>query len=913
MTNINSNKANNSFDTEKMANALAFIGDGVIFTDILGNVEYMNSSAEKITGWTLHEVMDKQFDEFFPIVNVETNEKMISPISIALKSEKSVGLKSQSALKLKSGANEYVSASCTPFKNSFNEVTGVVIVFRDIGRLKAIEKQRLEERNKFQKTFEATPVGMMIIDINATIKYANKALIKMTESFDDDIIGQHFGDAFECFNSFQKGCGNGPRCFFCEFRELIKDVLTTSQARNDFVISKTFIINGKEIKPWFKMNIVPVSFDGENHLIVSMDDITEQKNRENKLEEMRDFYMSIFDNFPAIIWKTDAYANNVYVSKNIVNITGNPIDEVLKNGLQYYVHPDDAIKSNRVFKSAYEFLCKYEIDVRLRQISGEYRWVRLINKPLYDINGDLDGFIGMGLDIHDRKRAQEELKLAKELAVAANKAKSEFLANMSHEIRTPINGIVGMIELTMLTQLTAEQRDNLETANSCANSLLKIINDILDFSKMEAGKMIVENVEFDLSPLISDLIKSHSPFAIKKGIELNCTFSSNTPQHLFGDPYKLKQILNNLIGNSIKFTETGEVNLTIKKSIIENELIETKFSVSDTGIGISEKEQLRLFKNFSQVDGSITRKYGGTGLGLVISHNLVELMGGQLLLESEKEKGSNFYFTLKFKADEIKELKVIEHPKLEINYGLKLLLADDDNINRMVLSRMLYERGFHVDVANDGQEALDLYNANEYDLILMDVQMPVMNGVEAMKKIRLIEGHEKHTLIVAITAHALKGDKDKFLSFGMDEYLSKPIRMKELFDCIDNGLMKLRATSFNIESIDSDEDGNIAYKKSDQQNNAEDNILQITQLQDRIKKLKKIIKIGDLAVIEKAGNEIKRLSGELDLIRLKDIAFQIELASRRSNLEAIDEYFIQLSKEFDNYYSINFKERSNNI
>jgi len=387
-------------------------------------------------------------------------------------------------------------------------------------------------------------------------------------------------------------------------------------------------------------------------------------------------------------------------------------------------------------------------------------------------------------EIAERRRAAVELEAAREAALHASRLKSEFLANVSHEIRTPMNGVMGMTDLALQMPLPAEARRYLEVAQSSADLLLQVIDDVLDFSKVEAGKLDMHPVELDIRAEIDQLVALMGPRAEARGLMLNARVHNSVPQLFVGDPVRLRQILLNLTANALKFTDRGSVTIEVRaldSHESEASEVELHFAVRDTGVGISPEHQGRIFDAFVQVAGVPNGDRGGTGLGLAIAARLVGLMGGELRVTSTPGTGSTFFFVVKFPRARHEEVTQEDAGGREIlRRRLRILVADDNAINRMVTERMLQRSGHTVALAENGLQAMEMALAGRFDLVLMDVQMPEMDGLAATVAIRRAETAARRTPIVGLTAHAFRGDRDRCLDAGMDDYVAKPVRREEL-------------------------------------------------------------------------------------------------------------------------------------
>ncbi len=401
----------------------------------------------------------------------------------------------------------------------------------------------------------------------------------------------------------------------------------------------------------------------------------------------------------------------------------------------------------------------------------------------------------LSIEIEQRKQAEKALFKAKEVAEAASKTKSEFLANMSHEIRTPMNGVLGTLQLLRDSDLTESQKEYVSIAYNSGEALLSLLNDILDFSKIEAGKLKLEFIPFDLRMLVKEITVLLKQKADEREVELVADLDNELPEVLQGDSVRIRQILANLMTNAIKFTEKGKV--TIRIVILEKteKMVRVRLEVNDTGIGIPEESQRKLFNSFTQADGSTTRKYGGTGLGLAIVRQLVTMMRGRLGVDSEVGKGSSFWVEIAFEIPQNVEIEKQEERAKEVIESLQghILLVEDNPVNQIVAKKMLEKSGLSYEVANNGEEAITrLKLSHEFDLVLMDCQMPVLDGYAATETLREMESDngDKRLPVIAMTANAMEGDREKCLSAGMDDYISKPVNQQALKSTLSKWLGK---------------------------------------------------------------------------------------------------------------------------
>ncbi len=573
---------------------------------------------------------------------------------------------------------------------------------------------------------------------------------------------------------------------------------------------------------WMSWNAYPLVEQKSFYAIVR--DITERKQAEEALKLSERRYRAIVQDQTELICRYLPDGRLSFVNEAYGRYFGKTEKELI--GLRFLplIFAEDWEAHKAVISQLEPQKPVTEVEHRVVLPNGEVRWQHWIERAMFDEQGQLLEYQAVGRDVTERKRAEEELLRAKEAAEAATRTKSEFLANMSHEIRTPMNGIVGMTELLLNTQLSDKQREYAEIIWQSSDALQTLINDILDFSKIEAGKLTLEPMAFNLESAVLEIARLLSITAESKGFELIVHYSPQTPRHLVGDAGRIRQILINLMGNAIKFTQQGYVLIEVTCIETVNDIARLQFRIEDTGIGIASDKLDTIFDKFTQADSSITRQFGGTGLGLAISSQLVRMMGGNIEVRSELSKGSTFTVTLALpqastpaqeveswslpnvpasplqrrlllysgnpnrwvdRHDEVANDGLERHLKYQKQFNVPVLLVEDNDISRLVAVNMLEQFGCQITQAHNGKEALDLWQTQRYAIIFMDVQMPEMDGFEATRQIRTREGTQSHTTIIAMTANAMRGDAEYCLAKGMDGYLAKPIRLERLFEILE--------------------------------------------------------------------------------------------------------------------------------
>src|SRR5271157_2392944 len=768
----------------RYAVTLASIGDAVIATDDRARVTFLNPVAEALTGWPQAEATGRPLGEVFHIINEETRQPVEDPAAKVLRLGTVVGLANHTVLLARDGRAVPIDDCGAPIIDDRGSITGVVLVFRDTTlRRQAEEAAALRLANaRVDLAVRGSNIGIWEIDMpDGDYRHGHRYHVNIWEQLgyerpdsrtdhETGMVLVHPDDRASLEAAMGRYLAGETAEFEVENRVHHKD------GSYRWILTRGVAVRDAEGKP--------VRFVG------SCVDITDRKRAEQALRESEERFRGTFENAAVGIALCDIEGHFLRVNQRFCGIVGSTHEELVGKNYKDITHPDDLLSDpERIDLLMRGDLPGYSREKRYIRKDGSLVWAALSASVLErDPAGRPVNTIVIIQDISERKRLEGELRQAKETAEAANRAKDEFLANVSHEIRTPMNAILGMTELTLDTPLTVDQRQCLKTVKAAADNLLGIINDLLDFSKIEAGKLELEPADFFLRAALGDTLRILAMRAHKNGLELVCHVQPGVPDALVGDAGRLRQVLLNLVGNAIKFTEEGEVVVRVEvDGDPATREVGVRFAVSDTGIGIPPDKQEKVFRAFEQEDTSTTRKYGGTGLGLTIAARLVALMSGTITVDSEPGRGSTFVFTARFGRQPHPAEPITARPPVPL-YNLPVLIVDDNATNRHILEEWL--RGWQMEPAavGDGLAAMDTLWAaaalgRPYPLVLLDARLPDTDGLVLATKIRK-RPELSATRIIMLTSGDIPCDLARLRELRIDAHLLKPVQQDELLDTI---------------------------------------------------------------------------------------------------------------------------------
>ncbi len=644
------------------------------------------------------------------------------------------------------------------------------------------EFENMKDMGDYNKIMlDSSPLGALIFDNNFQLHSCNKAL---AHTFDLNTAQEFLDNFFTLIPKFQPDGMNSLE----KMQKVLAEALEFGEAKSPWT---GINLKGEEIPS--EVSVSKVKYKDSDMLVVYLTDLREISFNIEKTKQAESRMKLMFDESPILATFWNKEFQMIDCNKRITELFN------LNNQKEFFekfyelspkFQPNGELSNELAItnmKKAFKYGF-YEFEWLHQKLSGELIPTKIVmNRTTFNEEVVLLAFI---IDLREQKAKEAALAHAKEAAEQSAKVKSEFLATMSHEIRTPMNGIIGLLHVLKETKLDELQKDFTNKILFSANELLRILNDILDFSKIEAGKLQMESTIFTIEQICQEMQVLFSENFKEKNIIFNMTENDFNKTLIIGDSLRFKQVLLNLIGNAIKFTSDGYINLNINKIKQNNTHITYQFEIKDTGIGISQKHIKELFVPFMQADSSITRKYGGTGLGLPICKSIVNMMGGEIWVKSEPHKGSSFFFTSTFEiSNNLCEITSIVSPNndtLEISKkSWNILVVEDNNINQLVVKELLKKIGHSIDIAQNGKIAIEMIQKNNYDAIIMDIQMPVMDGLEATKIIRANPKY-KDLPIIGLSAHATNKDREKSMQYGMNEQITKPILPEVLYETLNS-------------------------------------------------------------------------------------------------------------------------------
>ncbi|HQV64200.1 MAG TPA: PAS domain S-box protein, partial [Anaerolineales bacterium] len=738
----------------KLSRAVEQSASTIVIADATGTIEYANKKFVETTGYTLEEALGQN-----PRV---LKSGYTSPVEYKQLWETITSggeWHGEFHNKKKNGELYWESATISPIFNEDGNITHFLAVKEDItARKEALEALSASEA-QMRALFSAMTDVIIVYDSEGRyLKIAPTNQSQLSRP-PDDLLGRTVTEVF-------------PPDQAAFFLNNIRRTLTTGELTS---VEYSLLLNGRNT--WFSALVSPMTSDS---VIWVARDITEYKRNAEELAREKQYFESLVQNSPVAIVVLDNEERIISSNPAFEQLYGYAATEITGSDLDSLITNPQTHEEASQYTHTVKDQAVHAIGKRQRK-DGSVVDVEIFGVPVF-VNGQKTGTLAMYHDISDLVRAQRE-------AEESNRAKSEFLANMSHEIRTPMNGVMGMLELALDTQLTNEQRDYLQTSLHSAEALLSLLNDILDFSKIESGKLDLEVISFSLRSAVEDVAYTLAKRAHDKGLEIACLIDPDLSSNLRGDPGRVRQILVNLVGNAIKFTHQGEIIIRAE-SLEQNDHHSTiHFSVQDTGIGIPYERQAAVFERFTQADGSTTRTYGGTGLGLTISKQLVEIMGGKIGLHSTPGIGTTFWFDIKFEKQppEQRGTAPLTLGPVNLSYA-RVLIVDDNQTNRMVLTKNVESLGSRIDSVSSGAKAIEsLRNAHRagdpYHIVLLDMQMPGMDGEQTARAIKS-DPALKDVKILILTSMGQRGDAIRLEALGCSGYLLKPVKQQMLFDAV---------------------------------------------------------------------------------------------------------------------------------
>ncbi len=694
----------------------------------------------------------------------------------------------------KDGKTEYHLRKMYPVFDNEARLEMVIGYSLNVTRNKHIEDQAQKSQKRYKEIFNYSQAWILTHTLNGEILTINPAACRILGYQEHEMVGRNISSFLQ-----QKM----QREFEEDYLQKIKDIGVTEG------VLTIFNKSGEKIHLLYQ-NYLLSEADSDPYIIGFAQNITDRLYAEEALKRSEEKYRKIIENMNLGMLEIDADERIIFANQQFCTMSGYSLVELSSQKATNLLleNPNSRVVNEKTWRRQLGISNKYEIQIKTK--TGESKWWLASTAPLHNPDGSLKGSISIHLDITRQKKMEKDLRIAMQNAEHSSQAKEAFLANMSHEIRTPINAIMGMGKLLSKSNLNKQQLFYLSSIRTASENLLVVINDILDISKIEAGKITLENIPFDIESLSNHAITMLSPKAEEKGLEITCTVDRNLSHSLIGDPYRINQVFINMLSNAIKFTETGHISFNAELVEQIDDRQKVLVTVEDTGVGISEDYLSIIFNKFTQEDETVVRKFGGTGLGMSITKQLMELMGGSIEIISKKNAGTTIklIFNLKIGTQKILEKKRAVKTDTSNLGNKKILLVEDNELNRLLAFTILTQYGALVTSAENGLAAIECIKKETFDIILMDVQMPVMDGVRATEIIR--QSYSTEIPIIALTANALKGKREEYMKSGMNDYIAKPYNEEKMIAIIANWLHKTTERGAHVPVSFSDEPENDA-------------------------------------------------------------------------------------------------------